>query len=153
MPCCAPGRCSQGLAREAYMADLNVLMVEDLERWRNLFDSALKEVDAKNISCARHKEEARAYLENNTFDLIILDLRIPENEYDNGAPGPVNLNLLNEITTRGRNKLCGIIITSAHGDIALVNKAKRKLTSSIFLKKRIPSMKRNLYKAVSARFY
>jgi CheY-like chemotaxis protein len=112
--------------KEAYMANLNVLIIEDLPRWQSLFKSLLKKINKNvNVNSAYNQAEAESYFENNTYDLIILDLKIPLNNLDKNFGTSINLDLLNKIRKSYRNKLCGIIITSAYGEISIVKDSLR----------------------------
>lgn len=120
------------------MADLNVLVIEDTKRWGGIFESLLRKIDPNsNIILASHKAAARTYFENELFDLIILDLRLPENSSAKKG-GITNLDLLKEIRKEGaRNEYCATIITTAFGRIPLVNSALGEYGVSDFFEKTV----------------
>jgi CheY-like chemotaxis protein len=120
----------------AFMANLDVLIIEDKERWQSLFKALLKKIDEDvNIAAAYFTDDAEPLFENNAYDLIILDLKVPKNESFKDARNSINLDLLKKIRKSPRNKLSAIIITSGYGKIPLVTESLRNNKVYNFLEK------------------
>lgn len=118
--------CLERLKSEVSMDNLNILIIEDIPSWLSLLESLLKTIDKNaNVIPADNEKDAEIHFENNSYDLIILDLKVPIDKDGKEFKGSINLELLKKIRKSNRNRLCGIIITSAYGKIPIVIEALR----------------------------
>ncbi|CAN5296077.1 hypothetical protein BH10ACI1_BH10ACI1_28030 [soil metagenome] len=118
------------------MANLNILIIEDKKGWQSLFKKLLKSI-GKNIdvTTASNESDAEIYFENNTYDLIILDLLLPKTKYNNTSNKVINLELLEKIRKSRRNNLSAIIITSAYGEVPLAVESLKHYRVNYFFDK------------------
>lgn len=65
------------------MADMtpNILVVDDVADWRTTFRGLLKD-EGHHVTTAQSIQEATALLENNKFDLAVIDIRLDEMNED-----------------------------------------------------------------------
>jgi CheY-like chemotaxis protein len=111
----------------------HVLVVEDDVAIQDLLKRRLKKL--YEISCATYQDEAFAALEKWTFDLVLLDLKLPRNRLDMNPSPEVGIDILQQIRKR---KICRrgtatpvpIVIMTAFG--------QEKLLSADFLQHRGP---------------
>lgn len=94
----------------------NILIVDDLPDWRKTLSGLLVDV-GYGVQTAESSARALALLENNNFDLAVIDLRLDEsNEDDEGG-----LDLAVEIKQRWPN--VKIIIVTGYGTPARIKRA------------------------------
>ena len=80
-----------------------ILVVDDEQNIRLLYREELTE-DGYDVTCAGNAEEAFRHVENDTPDLVILDVKMP---------GMNGLEFLKEL--KGQNKHIPVILCSAYG--------------------------------------
>lgn len=109
----------------------HVLVVEDDVAIQDLLKRRLKKL--YEISCATYEDEAFAELEKSTFDLVLLDLKLPRNRSDMNPSPDVGVDILRQIrerkiTRRGTTDPLPVVVMTAFG--------KDKLLSADFLQHR-----------------
>lgn len=76
----------------------HVLVVEDDVAIQDLLKRRLKKL--YDISCATYQDEAFAALEKSSFDLVLLDLKLPRNKSDMNPSPDVGIDMLRHIRER-----------------------------------------------------
>lgn len=109
----------------------HVLVVEDDVAIQDLLKRRLKKL--YEISCATYQDEAFAALEKSTFDLVLLDLKLPRNRSDMNSTPDVGVDILRQIrerkiNRRGTTNPLPVVVMTAFG--------KDKLLSADFLQHR-----------------
>lgn len=95
-----------------------VLIIDDLTSWQDSLAALLVDIGCE-LEYAETVPKAKAMLENQSFDLCIIDIRLQENvDYDVGG-----IDLL-EWLHRNRNNKPPAIILTGHGTEALRQKAE-----------------------------
>ena len=92
-----------------------ILIVEDDRLWQNIMREPLED-DGYDVTVVDEYQEGRQALEERTFDLVILDLKLAES-----APVFDGERLLAHISQCYPGTLC--IVVSGHGDIRVVRDA------------------------------
>lgn len=90
--------------------NIEILHVENDEDILNLISLTLN--DIANITCAKNLAEAKKYIENKFFDIIILDYVFPEGTSDKLIP----------TIKSGMNKDAKIIVFSAYDESKIISK-------------------------------
>jgi len=108
-----------------------VLVVEDEVPIQDLLKTRLKKL--YEISCATYQDEAFAALEKASFDLVLLDLKLPRNQSDMNPSPDVGVDILRQIRERsicrrGSASPLPVVVMTAFG--------KDKLLSADFLQHR-----------------
>ena len=75
-----------------------VLVVDDEVPIQELLKTRLKKL--YEISCATYQDEAFAALEKSSFDLVLLDLKLPRNQSDMNPSPDVGIDILRHIRER-----------------------------------------------------
>lgn len=109
----------------------HVLVIEDEVAIQELLKRRLKKL--YEISCATYQDEAFAALEKSTFDLVLLDLKLPRNRSDMNPSPDVGVDILRQIrerkiNRRGTTDPLPVVVMTAFG--------KDKLLSADFLQHR-----------------
>ncbi|MCU1305023.1 MAG: two-component response regulator [Candidatus Sulfotelmatobacter sp.] len=109
----------------------HILIVEDEVAIQELLKGRLKKL--YEISCATYQDEAFAALEKSTFDLVLLDLKLPRNRSDMNPSPDVGVDILRQIrerkiNRRGTTDPLPVVVMTAFG--------KDKLLSADFLQHR-----------------
>jgi CheY-like chemotaxis protein len=108
-----------------------VLVVDDEVPIQDLLKNRLKKL--YDISCATYQDEALAALDKSSFDLVLLDLKLPRNPLDMNASPDVGVDILRQIRER---KLCRRGTASPLPVVVLTAFGKDKLLSADFLQHR-----------------
>ena len=108
-----------------------VLVVDDDVPIQELLKTRLKKL--YDISCATYQDEAFAALEKSSFDLVLLDLKLPRNRSDMNPSPDVGVDILRhirerQICRRGTASPVPVVVMTAFG--------KDKLLSADFLQHR-----------------
>lgn len=108
-----------------------ILVVEDEVPIQDLLKSRLKKL--YEISCVTYQDEAFAALEKASFDLVLLDLKLPRNQSDMNPSPDVGVDILRQIRERqicrrGTAKPLPVVVVTAFG--------KDRLLSADFLQHR-----------------
>jgi CheY-like chemotaxis protein len=109
----------------------HILIVEDEVAIQELLKGRLKKL--YEISCATYQDETFAALEKSTFDLVLLDLKLPRNRSDMNPSPDVGVDILRQIRERKINRRgtpdpLPVVVMTAFG--------KDKLLSADFLQHR-----------------
>jgi CheY-like chemotaxis protein len=109
----------------------HILVVEDEVAIQELLKRRLKKL--YEISCAAYQDEAFEALEKSTFDLVLLDLKLPRNRSDMNPSPDVGVDVLRQIrerkiNRRGSTDPLPVVVMTAFG--------KDKLLSADFLQHR-----------------
>ncbi len=110
-----------------------VLVVDDDVPIQEFLKTRLKK--GYDISCATYQDEAFAALKKSSFDLVLLDLKLPRNRSDMNPSPEVGVDILRhireqQICRRGTVKPLPVVVMTAFG--------KDKLLSADFLQHRGP---------------
>jgi len=95
-----------------------ILIVEDNCRWQNIMRELLED-EGYNVTVVGNYREGRQALDEHTFDLVILDLKL-----DESAPMFDGERLLAHVSQCYPDTSC--IVVSGHGDIRIVRDAFRQ---------------------------
>lgn len=107
-----------------------VLVVDDLVQWRDALVEALQRGDFY-VDAASTTAEARNYLRDNLYHLLVLDVRM-----DEADPSNVDgLDLLRELDTRGLSEALQVIMLSAYDTKERVRMAFKDFKVADFLSK------------------
>lgn len=108
-----------------------VLVVDDEVPIQDLLKTRLKKL--YEISCATYQDEAFAALEKSTFDLVLLDLKLPRNQSDMNPSPDVGVDILRQIRER---QICRRGMTSPLPVVVMTAFGTHKLLSADFLQHR-----------------
>lgn len=108
-----------------------LLVVDDEVPIQDLLKRRLKKL--YDISCATYQDEALAALEKSSFDLVLLDLKLPRNQSDMNPSTDVGVDILRQIREqklcrRGTARPLPVVVMTAFG--------RDKLLSADFLQYR-----------------
>jgi DNA-binding response OmpR family regulator len=103
---------------------LRVLVVDDETAIQDLLKRRLKKF--YDISCAAYQDEAFAALEMSSFDLVLLDLKLPRNRSDMNPSPDVGVDILRgmrerKICRRGTDSLLPVVVMTAFGTDKLLS--------------------------------
>jgi CheY-like chemotaxis protein len=110
-----------------------ILIVDDEAPIQEFLKTRLKKL--YDVSCVTYQDEAFAALEKSSFDLVLLDLKLPRNRSDMNPSSDVGVDILRQIRERricrrGTVKPLPVVVMTAFG--------KDKLLSADFLQHRGP---------------
>jgi CheY-like chemotaxis protein len=108
-----------------------VLVVDDEMPIQELLKTRFKKV--YEISCATYQDEAFAALEKSSFDLVLLDLKLPRNRSDMNPSTDVGADILQQVRER---KICRRGTASPLPVVVMTAFGKDKLLSADFLQHR-----------------
>jgi CheY-like chemotaxis protein len=108
-----------------------VLVVDDEVPIQEFLKTRLKKL--YDISCATYQDEAFAALEKSSFDLVLLDLKLPRNRSDMNPSPDVGVDILQQIRER---KICRRGTASPLPVVVITAFGKDKLLSADFLQHR-----------------
>jgi CheY-like chemotaxis protein len=108
-----------------------VLVVDDEVSIQELLKRRFKKV--YEISCATYQDEAFAALEKSSFDLVLLDLKLPRNQSDMKPSPDVGVDILRQIRER---KICRRGTDSPLPVVVMTAFGRDKLLSADFLQHR-----------------
>ncbi len=94
------------------MRRLRALIVEDSEEWRSGLTLVAKK-GGFEATTAADLEEARQRLADDFFHLLLLDIRLEDNDPDNND----GMTLLEEMARTGLTAATGVIVLSAFGSM------------------------------------
>jgi CheY-like chemotaxis protein len=109
----------------------HVLVVEDEVAIQDLLKRRLEKL--YEISCATYQDEAFAALEKSSFDLVLLDLKLPRNRSDMKPSPDVGVDILRHIRERG---ICRRGTASPMPVVVMTAFGMDKLLSADFLRHR-----------------
>ena len=108
-----------------------ILVVDDEVPIQEFLKTRLKKL--YDISCATYQDEAFAALEKSSFDLVLLDLKLPRNRSDMNPSPDVGVDILRQIRER---KICRRGTASPLPVVVMTAFGKDKLLSADFLQHR-----------------
>src|SRR5437868_6519749 len=122
---------------EVIMSDTRILVIEDEEPWQEIVPRTLRRGlgDGVQIDVKGNYSDALEAIQNEDYDLISIDLELPDDVRDlekSDLPGMI---LLKEIRKNPRNINCGLIILTAHPTFERVREALRSYKVWDFLDK------------------
>jgi CheY-like chemotaxis protein len=102
------------------MKDARILIIENEERWQDIASSTLREGlgGELEIDVAESYSVAQRKLRNKDYELISVDLALPDNVLDLEGSTLPEMQLLKEIRQNPRSAHCGVVILSAHPTFA-----------------------------------
>src|SRR4051812_12278207 len=108
-----------------------VLVVDDEVPIQDLLKTRLKKL--YEVSCATYQDEAFAALEKSTFDLVLLDLKLPRKQSDMNPSTDVGVDILRRVRER---KICRRGTAAPLPVVVMTAFGKDKLLSAEFLQYR-----------------
>jgi len=108
-----------------------VLVVDDEVPIQDLLKTRLKKL--YEVSCATYQDEALAALEKSTFDLVLLDLKLPRKQSDMNPSPDVGVDILRHVRER---KICRRGTAAPLPVVVMTAFGKDKLLSAEFLQHR-----------------
>lgn len=108
------------------MSKQHILVVDDDPIWQEEVPQILQRLGGNmQIDTAHDYDEALNYLDEVTYDLIIVDIALSGDPLDSRNDDQRGMDLLGVIRNNQDNRNCGIVILTAFGDITRAIKALR----------------------------
>ena len=120
---------------------MKILVAEDHVLFREALSSMLKQIDGKNeiIETATYAETNTELENNKNFDLIVIDMALPDNTWEKG------LSLIKD-----KNKKAKIVVLSATEDSRIIKKAAERGITAYIPKSLNPKIMQGIMKVIFA---
>ncbi len=108
-----------------------VLVVDDLERWRNAVSKILRS-GGFDVDTAATRQEAAEKLKSRLYHALVLDIRMEEADKANQE----GMDLFRELRQFENSNAMAVIVLSAHGTRSQMREAFRQLNATDFIDKK-----------------
>ena len=118
------------------MSKLRILVVEDEEKWREELRQMLADLDDEaSVHLAIDYNTALDKINNNIYDLALVDLNLPGDVPKFDDPDAPGLGLLAELRNSQDNQDCALIVLTGYGTTDRIRQALREYNAFDFVEK------------------